>query len=306
MKKTLMTLAALVMTLTVAAHPIGKQAALNVAKAFMQEVNPSATIQTTAVRRAPGINGSSDAQPYYVFNAENNQGFVIVAGDDRSEEILGYSDEGSFDCDNVPEALADMLKGFVEDLGVLDNLGLTEPDIQMNKAPRKAVSVARRPIAPLLKSLWDQGPPWWNFTPTYYDDYGRQQHGYVGCLGTAMTQIIYFWKYLNLPEDGIPAYTDHGDIEGGTKPALPYKEFDFSKLYNTYPTGSSDTYIVEFQKYISYGLRTSFSKAGGTVDRAGMPSNIRKFFGYEHQGFVLMSKCGALYLMAIALRISSM
>lgn len=293
MKRTLLTLAALAMMLTGMANPIGKQAALTVAKNFMKEVNPTAVLQTAAVRHAPGLNNTGETQPYYVFNAENNKGFVIIAGDDRSEEVLGYSDEGSFDSDNVPEALAEMLKGFVEDLCALDSLGLTEPIISANKAPRKAVSLARRPVAPLLKSLWDQGPPWWNFTPTYYDEDGKLHHGYVGCLGTAMTQIIYFWKYLNIPEDGIPAYTDHGDIEGGTKPALPYKEFDFSKLYDTYPTNSSDTYIVEFQRYISYGLRTSFSKAGGTVNRAGMPTNIRKFFGYEHQGFVLMSKCGA-------------
>ena len=102
MKKTLLTLAALAVTLTGMANPIGKQAALTVAKNFMKEVNPAAVLQTTTVRRAPGLNNTGDTQPYYIFNAENNNGFVIVSGDDRSEDILGYSDTGSIDVNNIP------------------------------------------------------------------------------------------------------------------------------------------------------------------------------------------------------------
>ena len=185
MKKTIMTLAALVLTLTAFAGPIGKQQAMNTAKAFMKEVNANAVLHTTTVRHAPGLNGTSDVQPYYIFNAENNQGFVIVSGDDRSEEILGYSDTGSIDVDNIPEPLIGMLEFFVEDLKELDEAGITAESIAANKAPRKAVSAGRRSIAPLTTSKWKQGAPF-NKYSNYKDENGYTVYAPTGCVATAV------------------------------------------------------------------------------------------------------------------------
>ncbi|MBQ4189485.1 MAG: Spi family protease inhibitor, partial [Bacteroidales bacterium] len=38
---------------------------------------------------------SNTANPYYVFNAKNNGGFVVIAGDDRMPEVLGYAEQGN-------------------------------------------------------------------------------------------------------------------------------------------------------------------------------------------------------------------
>ena len=40
---------------------------------------------------------------YYAFNIGDNDGFVIVSGDDSLTELVGYSDSGSFDPDNMPD-----------------------------------------------------------------------------------------------------------------------------------------------------------------------------------------------------------
>jgi len=42
---------------------------------------------------------------FYVFGAENNEGFVIVAGDDRITPVLGYSHTNGFSVDNMPPNL---------------------------------------------------------------------------------------------------------------------------------------------------------------------------------------------------------
>ena len=42
---------------------------------------------------------------FYVFGAENNEGFVIVAGDDRIKPVLGYSHTNGFSVDNMPPNL---------------------------------------------------------------------------------------------------------------------------------------------------------------------------------------------------------
>lgn len=287
MKKTIMTLAALVLTFTAFAGPVGKQQAMNTAKAFMKEVNANAVLQTTNVRHAPGLNGASDAQPYYVFNAENNQGFVIVSGDDRSEEILGYSDTGCFDEDNLPEPLVGMLQFFVEDLKELDKLGITEPsEINRNKAARKAVAVGRKSIAPLTTSKWSQRAPY-NKYSNYKDENGYTVYAPVGCVATAVAQIIYYHKYAKIPESGIKGYTmSGGDWPGTVREDLPYREFNFSIMTNTYSSSTSSynttagEEVAQLLRYIDVSGKATQYADGTYIYPEGVPSWFRTNFGY--------------------------
>ena len=75
--------------LTVMAGRVSEAEALQKAQQFMQGKN----FVQKQLRRAPSLDASKNA--YYVFNAENSGGFVIVAGDDRMPDILGYSEKGT-------------------------------------------------------------------------------------------------------------------------------------------------------------------------------------------------------------------
>ena len=57
----------------------------------------------TAMRAAQANVG--ETVYFYVFGAENNGGFVIVAGDDRVMPVLGYSYTNSFPADDIPPNL---------------------------------------------------------------------------------------------------------------------------------------------------------------------------------------------------------
>lgn len=56
---------------------------------------------SVAATRAKGTKQAPN-QPYYIFNKENNKGFIIVSGDDRMPDVLGYTDKGAFDAANTP------------------------------------------------------------------------------------------------------------------------------------------------------------------------------------------------------------
>ena len=49
---------------------------------------------------------------YYVFN-KGEEGFVIISADDFYRPIIGYSENGKFDVDNIPPALQDYLDNIV-------------------------------------------------------------------------------------------------------------------------------------------------------------------------------------------------
>ena len=63
-------------------------------------------------------NGASQEVDYYVFNIGARQGFVIVAGNDRAHPVLGYTEKGAFDPDNLPANLRGMLVHYQKEITV--------------------------------------------------------------------------------------------------------------------------------------------------------------------------------------------
>ena len=58
---------------------------------------------------------------FYIVNRGSDQGFVIVAADDRAYTILGYSDKGSINLATAPEALTDWLQTFTNEIQHIGN-----------------------------------------------------------------------------------------------------------------------------------------------------------------------------------------
>ena len=83
------------------AAPVKLSTASQTAKRFLQQYGKQ--LKGTNAAYAPRMNAQSAnaTAPYYVFNAQDGKGFVIVSGDDRTSEILGYSTTTSFDINNA-------------------------------------------------------------------------------------------------------------------------------------------------------------------------------------------------------------
>ena len=121
------------------------------------------------------------ANDYYVFNATDNSAFVIVAGDDRAEEILAYG-EGIIDMSNLPCNLRWMLNTYKEQIEWLH----AHPQVAVERAPVASDEI----IAPMLTCIWSQSEPYYNMCPIYQEEYCV-----TGCIATAMAQVMYYWKY---------------------------------------------------------------------------------------------------------------
>lgn len=124
-------------------------------------------------------------QPYYVFNADGNQGFVIISGDDRVNKILGYSDKGNFS--NLPPQLIFLLNQYTK---VVESLPSSLPTdsswqgIYYNAPESEGV---------LLETAnWGQGFPYNSMTPII-----NGEHCPTGCVATAMAIVM---KYQQWPE----------------------------------------------------------------------------------------------------------
>lgn len=120
---------------------------------------------------------------FYVFNAGDDAGFVIVGGDEAAREILGYCDHGTFNYDTAPENLKWWLSQYTEQIA--------HADAQVANQPRRAKAANTRVgIEPMIRTKWNQSDPYNNLIPTY------EGNTFVtGCVATAVAQVMYLYKY---------------------------------------------------------------------------------------------------------------
>ena len=201
MKRTLLSVFAVLMAATMMAAPRTVDDAQLIAKQFL-------STSTTGLRLAAAPAElklahtvlQADQQPaFYVFNQGNDNGFVIVSADDNARQILGYANSGSFNEADMPENMRVWFQRLSEEMAV----AAQQPD----KAVRHSiVKRAYTPIEPLLGGIkWNQGSPYNDMCPIDQTDNKRS---YTGCVATAAAQIMRYWKH---PEQGVGSHTDNWD-----------------------------------------------------------------------------------------------
>ena len=130
---------------------------------------------------------------FYVFNSVNS--FVIVAGDDNVIPILGYSNDGTFDPNNIPPNTQKWFEGYKNEIryAIDNNISATvkiqrEWNDYYNNVPRKVHKAGS--VAPLLSTKWAQGSPYNALCPMR-----GGTRTVTGCVATAMAQVMKYWNY---------------------------------------------------------------------------------------------------------------
>ncbi|MBO4815173.1 MAG: C10 family peptidase [Muribaculaceae bacterium] len=211
------------------AAQVTENAARTIATRFMQQ-RGLGTIAPSVPMKAPR---QGDASPqasvaYYVFNAQPGHGYVVVSGDDRTQQVLGYSDKGYFNPNNVPPVVQEWLDQYVDEIDMLDK-GLIEAAPEVN-IPTKASSIVR----PLTQSQWGQDAPFYFQCPKIDSEYCV-----TGCTATAMAQIMYYHQWPSTTSKVIPAYTTKTNSISMTQ--LPVTSFSWNSMKDYYSSDETST-----------------------------------------------------------------
>ncbi|WP_418816995.1 C10 family peptidase [Paraprevotella clara] len=168
----------------------------------------AATSETSPLKRGLGT-----AQPaWYAYN-QGSEAFVIVSGDDRMADILGYSTEGAFRTGDMPTGLKALLDAYAAQAGHIRQTG-EAPDGRRTFNLKQEDTSFPEAIAPLLGDInYNQGTPYNKFCPELN---GEQM--VTGCAATAAAMIMRYYKY---PERGT------GNYSYTTEPHQFPVEFDF-------------------------------------------------------------------------------
>jgi hypothetical protein len=147
-------------------------------------VSPEAISREVLQRPFTTHSASPQDVGFYIFNDEVNQRFVIVSGDERQYDILGYSEDGFFSAEDIPCCMAYMLGEFSREYEYLSSMGsfltFNEAESDQETTPRRAAYTSC-----ILQTKWGQREPYNN----------KCNGNAAGCVAVAMAQIMYYHKY---------------------------------------------------------------------------------------------------------------
>lgn len=212
MRRQLLFIYAFICVLSAWAAPRTQEQAAAIAQEFLaaRKSSPVATRSGSHIRLAATSTDlldtpskrSASAQPaFYVYN-RGTDAFVIISADDRMETVLGYSEDGAFVTEDLPENIKEWLNHYVQAYNRIDHAAEVIPVRQTSARAAFATQVS-----PLLGDIqYNQDEPYNNLCPLY-----AGTRCVTGCGATAMAQILRYWQYPAVGT-GIKHYTtaSHG------------------------------------------------------------------------------------------------
>ena len=296
MKRLSISILTLCLAVTATAGPVSKQAALYSAQAYMLAKGKTIDTSKKPFRaRMATVQATDEETPYYyVFNAGGDGGYVIVSADDRTESILGYVEQGSFDPDNIPENMRSWLQFYADQIKyIVDN------DIQPGSPKLKArnrVQATKHSIPELLSTRWNQGHPYNLTCPLYYKEDGTQAYPASGCVATAMAQVVNYYKFPERLKAVIPAHSCTYTLKDGTKKTVNLRAIprntviDWDNMHDTYDCNDShdhdraDTAVANLVLYCGQGVKMGYGASSGAVTGYSRDFFVN-IFGYDKSAF---------------------
>ena len=189
MKRTLLlVLTVFTNILLVNAEPISKARALSIAAKYIN--NPKLSNDTPKTRSS-----QANEQPaYYIFTNPNDKKFVIISGESKLNELVGYGDKMTENPNDQPPYFKLFLKEYERVVKEVRSKATTT-------TPQRPI---KRKVEPLLTCKWSQYDPFNKYTPL-----SNGQHTPTGCVATATAQVMFYNKWpKNRPQDYIASTGD--------------------------------------------------------------------------------------------------
>ena len=270
MKQLFFIFSMLLLTIDVSAGDVSREQAREIASQFLKKKSIERMLSPVDAQK-PLRRSSSEADCFHVFNVGQNEGFVIVSGDDRTPEILGYTDHGTYDVDNLPPNFVNWLKCRTEEISYM-----REHNIESSPATHSMRS-ARAAVAPMLKTKWGQSYP---FNMGYPEVNG--QACITGCVATALAQVLYYHKYPIGNTTEIPGYTTSTHhIQMSTLQPTTFDWGNMALTYNSNSTQAQKVAVSHLMFYCSTAVKANLDPGGTGAYSYQQLVSLRNYFGYS-------------------------
>ena len=296
MKKIMFFLTAAILAMSLSAAPVDQITAQKKAQSFLtNELYAgkfmSQAALTPVLLKAEMGNSKINQPVYYIYNTATT--FIVVAGDDRAEDILMVGDRPLSDVNNLPGGMQDMLGQYKDQIMFLQEHPGMGPTFVQEPTPRLNATT----YGPLLTCNWDQEAPYYNQCK-----FGSYQC-LTGCPATSASMVFYFWKYPTGETGVVPGYKSTISISSYssrsyTHSALPSTTFDWANMLDDYTgsyTTAQGTAVATLMHYVGQAERMGYGVNGSGVSVDSV-CNIRDAFirfGYNSSTTRFVKKTSA-------------
>ena len=259
----------------------------------------------------------------YCFSAKEN-GFIILPAFQELPPITVYSTTSSFDvekedgfCGMIKEVLESKIslgKSYLNTTSRGQDLNYIQTEIERNRSlwqnysgsyasftqtiqtdnqqnPQEIPQHRDRrysidDINPMLSTTWHQGSPYYNLCPM-----GDGSRTVVGCVATAMSQILAYWKYPT-SGTGSHSYTWDGDqscggsTTGSTLSATFSDTYDWANILNDYSgseTQAQKDAVAELCYEAGIAVDMDYGACGSGAYTGDVVTVLPTYFGYASE-----------------------
>lgn len=202
---------------------------------------------------------ASPSDAYYVFNNDAG-GFVIIAGDDAVTPVLGYTSTGSFDAENLPDGLKDLLKSYERQIAALgDNYVANQTATRAGFTGENLLNTAK----------WNQNAPFNKYTPNNY---------VTGCVATAGAIVM---KHHGYPAKGTGSHSYTWN--GKTISADFEQNYDWASMPAVYD-GTNDAAfdgVARLMADLGVAVEMQYNKDGSGAYIGNLVTALQKYYGYS-------------------------
>ena len=211
----------------------------------------------------------------YVFDNQASNQVLFVSADDVVAPLLGYADATPAGTE-MPPQLKWWLEQYASQIAYAQLNGFGDSG---QSAPGAVLAPAtdRTPIAPLVKTTWDQGAPYNNDCPK-----SGTQATYTGCVATAMAQLMNYFKY---PEKGTGTVSVTFNNQTLSM-NLATTTLNWANMLDSYPTATSGTLtqrraVSTLMKACGYSVDMSYGTSGSGAVSSEVVSALVNNFNYD-------------------------
>jgi uncharacterized repeat protein (TIGR02543 family) len=269
------------------AAPVSFDKALHIAenagKSKKMKLKHKSTHKKHKVHKAQKANEQEEPL-LYVFQNDQNKGFVLVSGDDVFKPIIGYSQNGTYDSLNMPPNFAWYLENIQKEMAfALDN----ELEQTAQVAQEWAMLAADGSYTTgeyLLTTKWSQSEPYYNQTPTI-----GNQRTVTGCVATAMAQIMKYHEHPSGALTGIiPAYTTKKlSIPSVNLASITFDWDNMINSYNSYPsyTPAQANAVATLMSVVGKSVKMDYgtsAEGGSGAYSTNVATALKTYFRYDN------------------------
>lgn len=242
---------------------------------------PGADVSFYVVETHVIENGGIDV--VYVFNFNNN-GYAVVPADDRLYPVVGFSFITTFDPETAPDNWKYVLNNFGEQvIHVRKNNVEAAPEAAAawanlrNETSGSLSFLANTRDIPIMMSvLWNQDYPYNYLCPP--DPQGPGGYVYAGCVATAMSMIMYHWRF---PYTGTGSKTYYPAGYGAQTANFGQSYYNYEAMVNS--TGNVPNYDVALLQYhCGVAVEMMYGPDGSGAYSDDVAPAIKNYFKYSN------------------------